>query len=1155
MSNAGDISVSLVLDGANAFQTQLRASAAILDKVSGSADKLDKAQEAGAKSTETWTHKIRDFAIILGLARSALDTVSSIAFTLPRAILEQNSMLERNTALIEGMSIASMGLAEAQRHAKEEVVDLLKISSSSPYAIQSVLDSYTKLRVGGVEKTKDSLEALINTASKFGSTSEQLKRGSIAIQQMLGKGVISMEELRQQLGEAIPDIMGIMSRALNTDMSTMVKKVSTGTVESGNAVALMFKEMAWSSMGSAHRMAETWDGLMNQLKNQMTIISKQIGDAGFFEEMKSIVKELKDMLADGEISGSLRDISDILSAAARGGFELGKALAENLKIILAIGAAMTAASLVRKGAGMASSVLGGAANQLGEYKASLAQMERIRAQHYERINSLDSRAWDSVMQKARQNSSMTMAQMTSMYETTKNRMFDQSIETIRRMDEMERKAKSLTSRAAMAAGSVVNALGGWTNIVMIGITALIYALDELVWKQERAAKNILDSNGATTNVQEYKDAGTKLERMEAEIERKRAEVKKLEEAEPLKPQQLGQAYGHTIDLLARSKRELEAMVKETDKLRVAMDRAQGSIKTHSAELGSDRALSNVSTKLRELSAEYEKGMKDIQKKSMPTEQSMVAQEELRLSILRKYQTVSLNEAKYWSDQIRDLNTKNAGKDFKLWSIDDQHKISLASGALSGLNENFNKMKASVDAGKMEFITRNSTDQLTKYQNKFNEMTVAVERLKESNEALKSGEKSAAEEVTTRLRLESGYYGKIDQAQRDKLLNLAKEHDAQKALNSEIKRSQQLHEQAEVRLGNNITQLAKKLGTASAKSLNPFLGWRESSLQTEEVIKQITAQLKEAGKLTSANISGLSKLDSLQEEVDVNNIKFALAKENQRLSEEFLTSKQKETLEYQKQVVYLKELRDSLSAISDPKERQAIEDMISSIEARATSNHAQKNPFAVWLRSAQDLNEQVGQQLVNTMDGLFDGLIDKMIDTDASFSEIMTSMTKSLQKFLIKMVMMNAMQGMFGGMFGGGAAAGASSKASYASNDSLNSMLDTSLFADGGIMSSMGSVPLRKYAKGGIATSPQVAVFGEGAHNEAYVPLPDGRTIPVTMQGSSSPTTVVNVINQTGTSVEAEQSNPRFDGDKYIIDVVMKAASRPGKFRTMMQGNK
>jgi hypothetical protein len=56
------------------------------------------------------------------------------------------------------------------------------------------------------------------------------------------------------------------------------------------------------------------------------------------------------------------------------------------------------------------------------------------------------------------------------------------------------------------------------------------------------------------------------------------------------------------------------------------------------------------------------------------------------------------------------------------------------------------------------------------------------------------------------------------------------------------------------------------------------------------------------------------------------------------------------------------------------------------------------------------------------------------------------------------------------------------------------------FADGGVMTSAGPMPLRTYAGGGVASSPQVAIYGEGDMNEAFVPLPDGRRIPVAMKG-------------------------------------------------------
>lgn len=57
------------------------------------------------------------------------------------------------------------------------------------------------------------------------------------------------------------------------------------------------------------------------------------------------------------------------------------------------------------------------------------------------------------------------------------------------------------------------------------------------------------------------------------------------------------------------------------------------------------------------------------------------------------------------------------------------------------------------------------------------------------------------------------------------------------------------------------------------------------------------------------------------------------------------------------------------------------------------------------------------------------------------------------------------------------------------------------FANGGVMTSRGPLQLRKYARGGVANEPQIAMFGEGSTSEAYVPLPDGRNIPVKMESA------------------------------------------------------
>ncbi|MBF0095478.1 MAG: hypothetical protein HQL34_13165, partial [Alphaproteobacteria bacterium] len=87
-------------------------------------------------------------------------------------------------------------------------------------------------------------------------------------------------------------------------------------------------------------------------------------------------------------------------------------------------------------------------------------------------------------------------------------------------------------------------------------------------------------------------------------------------------------------------------------------------------------------------------------------------------------------------------------------------------------------------------------------------------------------------------------------------------------------------------------------------------------------------------------------------------------------------------------------------------------------------------------------------------------------------------------------------GLFGRMFGGDATASGGSL--DATGVDMTGGGGWWPFAGGGIMTSRGKVPLRTYSGGGIANSPQAAIFGEGATPEAYVPVPSGR-IPVELR--------------------------------------------------------
>ena len=77
------------------------------------------------------------------------------------------------------------------------------------------------------------------------------------------------------------------------------------------------------------------------------------------------------------------------------------------------------------------------------------------------------------------------------------------------------------------------------------------------------------------------------------------------------------------------------------------------------------------------------------------------------------------------------------------------------------------------------------------------------------------------------------------------------------------------------------------------------------------------------------------------------------------------------------------------------------------------------------------------------------------------------------------------------------------------------------FANGGMVKG----GFRAYANGGIATKPTLGLVGEGKYNEAIVPMPNGKAIPVDMKGSQSQNNNITInIDSTGASTASGMSD-------------------------------
>ncbi len=187
--------------------------------------------------------------------------------------------------------------------------------------------------------------------------------------------------------------------------------------------------------------------------------------------------------------------------------------------------------------------------------------------------------------------------------------------------------------------------------------------------------------------------------------------------------------------------------------------------------------------------------------------------------------------------------------------------------------------------------------------------------------------------------------------------------------------------------------------------------------------------------------------------------------------------------------------------ADAIKKQRLEMIQMNYEQSRTFGAGAKDFFASYTETATNAAAQTKKVFGDAFKGMEDAFVQFAETGKINFKSMAQSIVSDLIRIQVQesitAPLAKAMSGAFNGTSGG---------------SSMLSGLFSHFFADGGVMTGMGPIPLRKYAAGGIASTPQMSVFGEGSMPEAYVPLQDGRTIPVSMRGGGKAVVINQSIN-------------------------------------------
>lgn len=186
----------------------------------------------------------------------------------------------------------------------------------------------------------------------------------------------------------------------------------------------------------------------------------------------------------------------------------------------------------------------------------------------------------------------------------------------------------------------------------------------------------------------------------------------------------------------------------------------------------------------------------------------------------------------------------------------------------------------------------------------------------------------------------------------------------------------------------------------------------------------------------------------------------------------------------------------------------------------------------------DLAKSTFDSTMSNINSTWTSNLEAMATGTKSFSKGLISIFKDMTNSIIKMMvnlsfqqyLQPKLQGLFGGLAGGIGNIGGGAR-TFSSGRSFSSAFSSRGFS--------------KFASGGVAPTGMTLVGENGPEllqfNASHRIYNASQTRKM-LGGNRGNNVTVNIINQSGQSLESEQQSSRFDGENYIIDVMVKAVT-------------
>lgn len=226
------------------------------------------------------------------------------------------------TVKLDTLQRSMAALAGSEAGGQSQLAYLRSEAERLGQSFETIADSYKNLFAAGTgagwsaDDIQKVFSSVLEAGTVLGSSKQQIGGALMALEQMISKGKVSMEELRRQLGNALPGAMQIAAKAMGVTSEQLQDMLSKGIASEGfvkKFAATLHEEYGQKATQSAH----TLRAELERLGNAIFFLQTALLDGDNMQGVADAIREITKLISSPVFLSGLNTIGKVVAFLAK----------------------------------------------------------------------------------------------------------------------------------------------------------------------------------------------------------------------------------------------------------------------------------------------------------------------------------------------------------------------------------------------------------------------------------------------------------------------------------------------------------------------------------------------------------------------------------------------------------------------------------------------------------------------------------------------------------------------------------------------------------------------------------------------------------------------------------------------------------------------